>query len=90
MNQTADSHPQKFCQRNRSTCGSRRVAVRSARSSRANANAYHFNEEIQPVWTKAPLAPGEPGKDYKPTCHSERHHAAVSRGRWREGVPSHL
>ena len=32
-----------------------------------NAKAYHFNEEIQPVWTKAPLAPGEPGKDYKPT-----------------------
>ena len=31
------------------------------------AKIYHFNEEIQPVWTKAPLAPGEPGKDYKPT-----------------------
>ena len=32
-----------------------------------DAKTYHFNEQIQPVWTKAPLAPGEQGKDYKPT-----------------------
>ena len=31
------------------------------------AKIYDFNEQIQPVWTKAPLTPGEPGKDYKPT-----------------------
>jgi manganese oxidase len=31
------------------------------------ANAYHFNEANQPAWTKAPLAPAEPGRDYKPT-----------------------
>ena len=53
------------------------------------AKIYHFNEEIQPVWTKAPLAPGEPGKDYKPH-HSERLHAPISHSRRREGVPPDL
>jgi len=28
---------------------------------------YHFDEAQPPVWTKAPLAPGEPGRDYRPT-----------------------
>ena len=55
-----------------------------------DAKTYHFNEQIQPVWTKAPLAPGEPGKDYKPTITLNWRHAAISRGRWREGVPPHL
>ena len=38
-----------------------------AQNAAPPAEAYHFNEAIQPAWTKAPLAPGEPGKDYKPT-----------------------
>ena len=42
-------------------------SVLRAQADAPNAKAYHFNEEIQPAWTKAPLAPGEPGKDYKPT-----------------------
>ena len=29
--------------------------------------APRFDEPDQPVWTKAPLAPGEPGRDYRPT-----------------------
>src|SRR4029077_9373388 len=33
----------------------------------SEAKIYDFDEQIQPVWTKAPLTPGEPGKDYKPT-----------------------
>ncbi len=32
-----------------------------------SAQSYHFDERDQPVWTKAPLAPGLPGKDYQPT-----------------------
>ena len=38
-----------------------------AQNAAPPADAYHFNEATQPAWTKAPLAPGEPGKDYKPT-----------------------
>ena len=38
-----------------------------AQNAAPPANAYHFNEATQPAWTKAPLAPAEPGKDYKPT-----------------------
>jgi FtsP/CotA-like multicopper oxidase with cupredoxin domain len=30
-------------------------------------DAYHFDEATQPVWTKPPLEPAEPGKDYTPT-----------------------
>jgi manganese oxidase len=30
-------------------------------------DAYHFDEATQPIWTKPPLPPGEPGKDYTPT-----------------------
>jgi manganese oxidase len=38
-----------------------------AQSAAAQPDSYHFNETTQPAWTKAPLAPGEPGRDYKPT-----------------------
>lgn len=31
------------------------------------APSYHFKEKNQPAWTKEPLAPGEPGRDYQPT-----------------------
>ena len=37
------------------------------RAQNAAPPAYRFNESDQPVWTKAPLAPGEPGRDYQPT-----------------------
>ncbi len=32
-----------------------------------SAPSYHFKEKNQPAWTKEPLAPGKPGKDYQPT-----------------------
>jgi manganese oxidase len=38
-----------------------------AQSAAPQQKTYHFNEATQPAWTKAPLPPGEPGKDYKPT-----------------------
>ena len=38
-----------------------------AQNAAPPADAYHFNEATQPAGTKAPLAPAEPGKDYKPT-----------------------
>jgi FtsP/CotA-like multicopper oxidase with cupredoxin domain len=41
-------------------------AALRAQTSVPPASAYHFNESDQPVWTKPPLAPGEPGRDYKP------------------------
>ncbi|MEO8338700.1 MAG: multicopper oxidase domain-containing protein [Nitrospirota bacterium] len=41
--------------------------LRGQSSAPLEKHTYHFNESEQPVWTKAPLAPGEPGKDYKPT-----------------------
>jgi manganese oxidase len=39
----------------------------SAQTTAPAQDSYHFNEATQPAWTKTPLAPGEPGKDYKPT-----------------------
>ena len=39
----------------------------SAQTTAPARDSYHFNEATQPAWTKAPLAPGEPAKDYKPT-----------------------
>jgi manganese oxidase len=48
--------------------GAATVASRlSAQTTAPEPDSYHFNEATQPAWTKAPLAPGEPGKDYKPT-----------------------
>ena len=38
-----------------------------AQDAASQVNRYQFNETTQPVWTNAPLTPGEPGKDYKPT-----------------------
>jgi manganese oxidase len=38
-----------------------------AQSAAPQPDSYQFNETTQPAWAKAPLAPGEPGKDYKPT-----------------------
>jgi FtsP/CotA-like multicopper oxidase with cupredoxin domain len=38
-----------------------------AQGASPEPESYHFDEATQPAWTKAPLAPGEPGKDYKPT-----------------------
>jgi manganese oxidase len=38
-----------------------------AQDAASQVNRYQFNETRQPVWTNAPLTPGEPGKDYKPT-----------------------
>ncbi|HVE15814.1 MAG TPA: multicopper oxidase domain-containing protein, partial [Chthoniobacterales bacterium] len=39
----------------------------NAASDAPVAKEYRFDEADQPVWTRAPLAPGEPGRDYRPT-----------------------
>jgi manganese oxidase len=38
-----------------------------AQSAAPQPDSYQFNDTTQPAWAKAPLAPGEPGKEYKPT-----------------------
>jgi len=35
--------------------------------SAPTVESYRFDEKNQPAWAKAPLAPGEPGKDYQPS-----------------------
>src|SRR3954463_16231903 len=39
----------------------------AAQSPSAPAGPPAFDENDPPAWTKAPLAPGEPGRDYRPT-----------------------
>lgn len=43
------------------------LRAQNAAARAPDAKTYRFGEPDNPVWTKAPLAPGEPGRDYAPT-----------------------
>lgn len=41
--------------------------LRAQTAAPSASPAYRFDEKLQPAWTNAPLAPGEPGRDYHPS-----------------------
>jgi manganese oxidase len=40
--------------------------LRAQKAAQPQAGGDYFDQTVQPVWTKPPLSPGEPGRDYRP------------------------